>query len=53
MMMMKMMMVQVKIAEAGGGNLVAEMKVEKEHANSRNVMHGAMTTLLVDSLSGE
>jgi acyl-coenzyme A thioesterase 13 len=43
---------KVKITAGGNGQLTAIMTVGEEHQNRGGFMHGAMTTLLVDSLSG-
>jgi len=45
---------KVRIVEVKDNGMVAEMRVEEEHCASpqRPFMHGAMVTLLVDSLSG-
>ncbi|KAF2882249.1 hypothetical protein ILUMI_23917 [Ignelater luminosus] len=42
---------KVKVVSVGDGNCVAELKIDNEHANSMNILHGGFSAMLVDVIT--
>jgi len=41
----------VKFISGGGGNCVAEMKIDQEHLNKRGGLHGGLSSTIVDTIT--